>query len=257
MKKILVVFLVVAILCGSVLSTGAARYLGQIIVDPWPYEVTMYPLFPFEGNTVTPEYKQSFEVLMNEEAQKIEFFADMYEYMGLDSSKANYYYDELYYHYASADEVADASTPDFVVVECMLDFYSHSHVYEIFGDYVVADYYTTYPYELGYYVFIPESSEILTLKEAWDEQIEGINTVFEKGVLGQLIGDADDDGKLTVKDATAIQKEIAGISSIKDDKFTIVADSTQKKYISDFNCDGERNVRDATAIQKYIAGIKA
>lgn len=187
----------------------------------------MYPLFPFENNIASLEYKQEFDVLMNKEAQKFEFFEDMYEYMDLDFSKADYYYDELYYYNASKDEAPVSSTPDFVVVECMLDFYSRSHTYEIFGDYVVADYYTTYPYELGYYILIPETSEILTLKESWDKNLEGIDEILEKGVLGQLIGDADNDGKLTVRDATAIQKAIAGISSIKGDRFTVVTGYTE------------------------------
>ncbi len=265
MKKILVVSVAIIMLCCSVFGAGAARELGEIMVDPWPYDVVMYPLFPFENNTETPEYKQEFDLLMNKEAQKIKFFSEMYEYMDLDPTKANYYYDELYYN-ASQDEDTVPATPDFVLVECMLDFYSRSHTYEIFGDYVVADYYVTYPYELGYYILIPETAEILTLKEAWDKNLEGIDAVFEKGVLGQLIGDADNDGKLTVRDATAIQKAIAGISTIKGDRFKVITgyietDSNdmpiiENKYISDYNRDGVRNVKDATAIQKYIAGIE-
>lgn len=267
MKKILVVSVAIIMLCCSVFGAGAARELGEIMVDPWPYDVVMYPLFPFEDNTATTEYKQEFDLLINEEAQKIRFFSELYEYMDLDPSKANYYYDELYYYKASQDEDALSSDIDFVLVECMLDFYSLEHTYEMFGDYVVADYYVTYPYELGYYILIPETSEILTLKEAWDKKLEGINSIFENGVLGELIGDADKDGKLTVRDATAIQKVIAGISTVKDDKYTVIIGYTEtvsndmpiteNKYISDYNRDGERNVKDATAIQKYIAGIKA
>lgn len=107
MKKIMIVSLIVVLLLCSVFSTGAARNLGAIVVDPWPYGNTvMYPLFPFEDTACTEEYQQVFDTLMKQEAQKIDFFADMYEYMGLDPAEPNYYYDELYYHYSSKDATA-------------------------------------------------------------------------------------------------------------------------------------------------------
>lgn len=58
-------------------------------------------------------------------------------------------------------------------------------------------------------------------------------------------GDADLDGKITVKDATQIQKHIAGIVTIDD---TVLG-------FADVNGDGDVNIKDATMIQKYIAGI--
>ncbi|MBQ8795648.1 MAG: leucine-rich repeat protein [Clostridia bacterium] len=60
-----------------------------------------------------------------------------------------------------------------------------------------------------------------------------------------LLGDVNRDGKLNIRDATAIQKNIAKI--IEFDK--------QQIKLADFNCDGKVNVKDATAIQKTIAKI--
>ena len=60
-----------------------------------------------------------------------------------------------------------------------------------------------------------------------------------------LLGDIDCDGKLTVRDATALQKYVAGMVGL----------NTQDKINADFNEDGKINVRDATAIQKRIAKI--
>ena len=60
-----------------------------------------------------------------------------------------------------------------------------------------------------------------------------------------LLGDVDGDGRLTVKDATAIQKYVAGMVGL----------NTQDKINADFNLDGKINVRDATAIQKRLANI--
>lgn len=59
-----------------------------------------------------------------------------------------------------------------------------------------------------------------------------------------LLGDADLNGKISIKDATAIQKYSAKIS-LEDFSMTL----------SDVNLDGKVNVKDATAIQKHLAHI--
>ncbi len=61
-----------------------------------------------------------------------------------------------------------------------------------------------------------------------------------------FIGDANGDGKVNVKDATAIQKHIASIAVLSEAGI-VLADATG---------DGKVNVKDATAVQKYVAGIE-
>ena len=75
------------------------------------------------------------------------------------------------------------------------------------------------------------------------------------GVLAvERIGDADADGVLNIKDATWIQKKIAGFDlSVRPND---TAYSCMIGDIHDFNRDGERNIKDATAIQKHIAGLE-
>ena len=60
-----------------------------------------------------------------------------------------------------------------------------------------------------------------------------------------ILGDANLDGAVNVKDATLIQKYSALLESLQ---------STQL-ILADVNCDGAVNVKDATAIQKYAALI--
>lgn len=62
---------------------------------------------------------------------------------------------------------------------------------------------------------------------------------------GFLSGDADENGKINVKDATAIQKHAA--------KVLVLSEYSQ--YSADVNADGKVNVKDATAVQKYLAKI--
>ena len=57
-------------------------------------------------------------------------------------------------------------------------------------------------------------------------------------------GDVNSDGKITIEDATLIQKAIADIATFDADQ----------KVLADVNGDGEVSVFDVTLIQKYIVG---
>lgn len=59
-----------------------------------------------------------------------------------------------------------------------------------------------------------------------------------------LVGDADSDGKISVKDATAIQKHLAGIITLSETQ-TVAANANDWDNL---------NIKDATLIQKYVAG---
>lgn len=59
-----------------------------------------------------------------------------------------------------------------------------------------------------------------------------------------IIGDVDFDGEITIKDATCVQKVMAGINE-KTDSFD---------YIADVTGDGKVDIRDVTTIQRYING---
>lgn len=59
------------------------------------------------------------------------------------------------------------------------------------------------------------------------------------------IGDVDRDGRISIKDATEIQKQLAKL---------VVFDEEQE-YLADYNEDGFVNVKDATAIQRKLANL--
>ena len=67
------------------------------------------------------------------------------------------------------------------------------------------------------------------------------NYVYKLG----LVGDVDNDGNVTTKDATAIQKHISDIITL----------TTEDLLFADVNGDGNVTASDATTIQKYAAGI--
>ncbi len=61
-----------------------------------------------------------------------------------------------------------------------------------------------------------------------------------------LLGDVNLDGKVNVKDATIIQKSVAGLISLTE----------EENLSADANLDEKVNIKDATAIQKFSAGLE-
>ena len=59
------------------------------------------------------------------------------------------------------------------------------------------------------------------------------------------LGDVNRDGAVNIKDATAIQKKLAGLISLDEEQM----------FLADFNEDGNVNIKDATQIQKRLAGL--
>ena len=70
-------------------------------------------------------------------------------------------------------------------------------------------------------------------------------TTTEKPVSKGIIGDANEDTKVNIKDATLIQKPIASLEEL----------SPNAKLLADVNANGRVDIKDATCIQKYIASI--
>lgn len=102
---------------------------------------------------------------------------------------------------------------------------------------------------VGIYV-ADKKGDVIFLKEAVENGLLDIADYVKLLPDCYLIGDADMDNELTIKDATAIQKYIAKT----DGEHILVPDSGF--WAVDMNGDIEINVKDATAIQKYIAGLE-
>ena len=210
----------------------------------------------------TEEFLESYELLyaleyykenVDEDSEKLLYF----------SWGEHYMYYSLYNHYPEGVSSADEATPDYALVFCGSNMVSPAYSGGTFGDrYILQEYNIYYPYLLGFHIFVPETLTFLTLREAWDMQIDGIEDVFEDYGLGYIRGDADFDREINIKDATFIQKCLAGIESFEDKDYVsgFVEDGqkTEGRYVarvSDMNRDAEVNIKDVTAIQKYVVGI--
>lgn len=77
-----------------------------------------------------------------------------------------------------------------------------------------------------------------------EEYANRMNIPFEGNITHQL-GDVDLDGRITVRDATAIQMYVASIDNLTGEAFAL----------ADYNSDGSVNIIDATDIQKKVVEI--
>ena len=158
-----------------------------------------------------------------------------------------------YYHYAelflmTRDE--EGATPDFVLVEAAEGTIHAGDYIEKIGDYVISSRTNFLGNALPYYVYLG-NGELLTLKEAFERDPFIIdNAIWDSGIPCALSGDADGDSKLTVKDATYIQKKLA------DFRLDPTYNYSMEEVVLDFDGDKKTTVRDATAIQKKIAGLE-
>lgn len=190
-------------------------------------------------------------------ADEFEKFLEPYKDPNEENSVFGWYgYDELYYYHNEAGGTTEMpeATPDYVLIDACAYHCPPANVTEVFGDYVVYSGWGN-PEALRYFVYTPESGNIYTLRQAYDMELEGIMNVFTDYGLGFLLGDMDNDQKLTIKDATYIQKYLA-----KFEGYTCKGEDTTIPDwvhidIADFDLNSKINVKDATAIQKRLANI--
>ncbi len=214
------------------------------------------------------------------EYKYIEYFKEYYTpSLYYDGREFYTEYEELYEYYIDKT-TSDDCEPDLVLAFCSdgAEFSSGHHIFE---DYIIHSS-ANYPYFLGLHVLTPDNGKIYTLTQAYDAGVEGICDMlgellvkdFRLSGWGTIkkIGDVDSDKSITVKDATWIQKFIAGLENFKfngDNEFLYgeynmrgyewkSPDCKNPRYIylSDFDHDGITNIKDATSIQKYVAGIE-
>lgn len=131
--------------------------------------------------------------------------------------------------------------------------------YDQIGEYVVSYANVYRPYRVGWYVYSAIDDKVYTLTEAYNMNMNGITEAFEcltENGFCAIAGDVDCDGKLSVKDATMLQKQIAGI--VSNDPFVEIKHMTHMTYFGakDINMDVKIDVKDVTAIQKRVAGIE-
>lgn len=138
----------------------------------------------------------------------------------------------------------------------------------VFGDRVIVGYDDRQPFTFGYGVFWRRVG-FVPLTEVWNNPyFEGLQEMFRKytdTILTEeacpvwLLGDTDRDGRLTVMDATHIQRRLASIEAAPFyDTLPEAAASrfgADIRFLSDVDRDGMITVLDSTTIQKRLASL--
>lgn len=164
-----------------------------------------------------------------------------------------YLYRELYAHYEYPSSFS-AADPDYVLVYAARGPGEPAAPADRIGDYAIGSYEWCDNYRHGLYVYLPSTGALYDLRSAVEDAVDiaGISEVFlHIGRRGGIIGDTDKDGKITVKDATYIQKIIAGVEVQNPYAYY----DNVVDLIRDFDRNDIVNIKDATAIQKAVAGL--
>ena len=234
-------------------------------IDGHPFTIC-YVIYDYKTNEFIqflqawePErYPEKADTLRNYEGLH-EVFGDVY-YSVIKEEFVNTYmsgnedsvkeFKELYYHKKNG-----YTTCDWALVYCETNVEQPGISANIFGDRVLYRTSAYVPFTYGYGVYNYRTKSFVDLVEAWDDdKYEGLHEAFEARNAGTLLGDANKDNKLTINDATKIQRYLARV--IDDNAVSTQSaenGKTETEYICDFNKDGTVNISDVTAIQKKLA----
>lgn len=111
------------------------------------------------------------------------------------------------------------------------------------------------PFDSGYGVYDVKNDTFVDASKAARGGYDGFVKVFDELGGGRLLGDLDGDNRLTIIDATVIQRCLVGVRDYPTDDEIRVDDglwSYSAKYYSDFDRDGTRSILDVTKLQRYL-----
>ena len=215
MKKVICVTAFMLIMC----MMFSAASVSAVVSDDYLYVLNIM-------KNVDSSYKE--EIMPHFYPEKYNGREDMWVY-----------YNMLYAH--NADTLSE---PEYIVFIGLSGIGEPAFVTEYFGDYTVTMSSMDYPYDLGFYVYVPAEQKVYTLREAWDSEALNITAAFESGRIGLYKYDLNMDSKFDIMDATYIQMCIAGF------------DGYELNGRMDVDKDGKKTIMDATAIQRHIAGLE-
>ena len=98
--------------------------------------------------------------------------------MGYFPESEGMFYEEIYYY--SSNPEAPENTPDYVLIWTSIGAVA-DEVFEVnIGDYVLNCPGHCYPYNPGYYIYVPAEDELITIEDAYRKRLDGLKTVFEE-----------------------------------------------------------------------------
>ena len=120
-----------------------------------------------------------------------------------------------------------------------------------YGNYILENYSQYIPSIFGYLAVNPETVDVITVEDGLENGIIDDDKLFNssENINMYMLGDADNDGVLTIKDATVVQRAGIGLTDI-------VKTATKQDTVFDYNGDGRVSVLDVTCIQKKLVALE-
>lgn len=165
-------------------------------------------------------------------------------------------YRELYYHYTSGKMdwvLVYALNVDSVIDDACLWL----------GNRALTTHYRFNPFDFTCGIYDVQKGRFFDILDAYgSEEYDGIDEALETCKIGRIAGDINADGKLSIADATVLQRCLAGLEDypcfdmLPETVYGLSEKKTKPAYLTDMNCDGTRDISDVTAIQRILAGLE-
>ena len=181
-------------------------------------------------------------------------------------SADRYFYEELATHY-------NAGSPEYVLIRAGLINLSPSDALDehwgTIGDHYVAAYRRCAPFSYGFGVYDVKENTFYDLVDAWNMNFTELHDIWNNlpiklnwigdGGYAVPIGDADADGRVTILDATRIQRILAALDTDRWPDLSKDKANCDHGYpigsINDADRDGKTTILDATYIQRGLADL--
>ena len=148
----------------------------------------------------------------------------------------------------------------YMLVSASYNFVEPMPVSNRYGGYIIENSDRRFPSEYGWLAVNIDTEDVIPLEQALEEGIVGTDKLFKftkypiefqpdiDFKMYKLV-DIDNDGELTIKDATVVQRAGIGLTDI-------VKTDTDLDTVFDYNGDGIVSVLDVTCIQKKIVTLE-
>lgn len=163
-------------------------------------------------------------------------------------------YDEGMLHYEEIGmlDVDSDDAFDFLLISTALPIVSDALDSMVLGDRYIAQNCIYYPFRFTYAFFDIEKTEFVPLTENILGEYPLMDYYFDEYKIGVPFGDADNNGKLSVLDATYIQRVVAKLDDFCEGE-NLGYYNLPTDFRSDINFDNEVDILDATCIQLILA----
>ena len=203
------------------------------------------------GAMVTANANDSYpvqeELLYQFEDRFVEQFSATY-----DQIESRYVYDELYYHCDENGQI------DWCLISAKpnSDFESADIKYLKFNDFVLHSNSTkSFFFDMMYGIYDVAADEFMSIVDCYNEldKFEGAVDVLRNVPQSRPIGDYDNDHRLSILDATGIQRMLAKLDDIRYDGYHDKIGNMGSFF--DVDGDSDVSILDATAIQRKLAKL--